>query len=230
MQPDYARPVKAFPRQTPPTRWELSGEAHSQWYAAKFAAHRERGDDLDGEARFIDALAPRSAHILDAGCGTGRMAGALALRGHKAFGVDVDPLLIKVAEDQYPAATFACADLASLSIAQLTAAGWPASFDVIAMAGNVLEFVAEQTEALVLSRLASLLAPSGRFVIGQRVDRHYSAQQLLANAAAAPLAREQLFSTWDLRPWDSGRFIVATFSPLRPHQPTELSGIATNLH
>ena len=41
-------------------------------------ASPRRGDDIDGEARFVDALADRGAAILDAGCGVGRVAGRLA--------------------------------------------------------------------------------------------------------------------------------------------------------
>jgi len=64
---------------------------HSDWYVERFRSMVEAGDDLDGEARFVDALAPRQARILDAGCGPGRVGSALARLGHEVVGVDVDP-------------------------------------------------------------------------------------------------------------------------------------------
>ena len=41
-----------------------------------------------GEPELIDALVPRSASILDLGCGAGRIAGPLAALGHRVTGVD----------------------------------------------------------------------------------------------------------------------------------------------
>ena len=43
--------------------------------------HVTQGADLVGEARLIDAMVPRGAAILDAGCGPGRHAGHLHERG-----------------------------------------------------------------------------------------------------------------------------------------------------
>lgn len=48
---------------------------HSHWYIERFRAMARAGDDLAGEARFVDAMAPRGARILDAGCGPGRLGG-----------------------------------------------------------------------------------------------------------------------------------------------------------
>ncbi|MGA9376586.1 MAG: SAM-dependent methyltransferase, partial [Mycobacterium sp.] len=48
---------------------------HSQWYIERLRAMEREGKDLAGEARLIDAMAARGAHILDAGCGPGRVGG-----------------------------------------------------------------------------------------------------------------------------------------------------------
>ncbi|WBB71202.1 hypothetical protein O7602_15680 [Micromonospora sp. WMMD1128] len=62
-----------------PTRWVTDTEpGHSQWYVDRFRRLAAEGADLAGEARLIDALVPPGARILDAGCGTGRVAAALA--------------------------------------------------------------------------------------------------------------------------------------------------------
>ena len=70
---------------------------HSNWYIERFRSLAASGHDLDGEARFVDAIAPRQAAILDAGCGPGRVGGRLATLGHQVVGVDIDPALIAAA-------------------------------------------------------------------------------------------------------------------------------------
>jgi SAM-dependent methyltransferase len=72
------------------TRWALAGSAVSG-YAGTFADLVARGEDVDGEARLADAIAPRCARILDAGSGMGRVAAALRTRGHRVVAVEPDP-------------------------------------------------------------------------------------------------------------------------------------------
>ena len=78
---------------------------HSRRYAERWANFAAQGRDIDGEARLIDAMAPRGGRILDAGCGQGRLGGYLAGRGHRVVGVDIDPYLISVARDVQPGGT-----------------------------------------------------------------------------------------------------------------------------
>src|SRR3978361_1232786 len=75
---------------------------HSHWYVERFRSLARAGDDVVGEARFVDAMAPRRARILDAGCGGGRSGGYLAAVSHDVVGVDVDPILIEAAEEDHP--------------------------------------------------------------------------------------------------------------------------------
>ena len=70
---------------------------HSQWYIDRFRTMAPRGEDIVGEARLVDAMVPRRARILDAGCGAGRIAGHLHGAGHTVTAVDVDPELIRAA-------------------------------------------------------------------------------------------------------------------------------------
>src|ERR1700692_4240103 len=92
---------------------------HSRWYIERFRAMANAGDDLAGEARFVDAMAPRGARILDAGCGPGRLGGYLAQVGHHVVGVDVDPALIEAAEQDYPGPDWLVGDLAERTLEQL---------------------------------------------------------------------------------------------------------------
>lgn len=184
---------------------------HSQWYIERFRSMARAGDDLAGEARFVDAMVPRGARILDAGCGPGRLGGYLAGAGHQVVGVDVDPALIEAAEQDHPGPRWLVGDLAELD---LPARGVTEPFDVIVSAGNVMTFVAPSTRVAVLSRLRAHVADEGRVVIGFGAGREYEFAQFFEDAAAAALTPDLLLSTWDLRPFteDSG-FLVAVLRP-----------------
>ncbi len=100
-------------------RWvELIEEnpEHSAWYVDRFRSMAAAGDDLDGEARFVDAMSARRSRVLDAGCGPGRVGGYLARMGHDVVGVDFDPVLISAAEEDHPGPTWRVADLAELDL------------------------------------------------------------------------------------------------------------------
>lgn len=180
---------------------------HSHWYIERFRAMAQAGDDLAGEARFVDAMAPRDAHILDAGCGPGRVGGYLAAAGHRVVGVDVDPALIEAAEQDHPGPRWLVGDLAELD---LPARGIGAPFDVIVSAGNVMTFLAPSTRVEVLARLRAHLGPGGRLVIGFGAGRDYEFGAFLDDAAAAGLTPDLLLSAWDVRPFtEDSDFLVA---------------------
>jgi len=169
------------------------------------------GDDLAGEARFVDAMAARGAHILDAGCGPGRVGGYLAAAGHRVVGVDVDPALIEAAEHDHPGPRWLVSDLAELD---LPARGIAEPFDVIVSAGNVMTFLAPSTRVQVLARLRSHLKPDGRAAIGFGAGRDYEYSEFLRDAAEAGFAPDLLLSAWDVRPFtDESEFLVALLAP-----------------
>jgi len=184
---------------------------HSQWYIERFRSMARAGDDLAGEARFVDAMAPRGARILDAGCGPGRLGGYLASVGHDVVGVDVDPALIEAAEQDYPGPRWLVGDLAELD---LPARGIAEPFDVIVSAGNVMAFLAPSTRVQVLSRLRAHVADDGRAAIGFGAYREYEFADFLNDAADAGFAPDLLLSTWDMRPFtDDSEFLVALLRP-----------------
>ena len=189
---------------TPPTRWstETTGERWTS-YRERFSDLVASGADLDGEARLIDAMLPRAASVLDAGCGTGRVTDALRRRGHRVVGVDRDEGLVAAARQWYPESSYLVADLLSLTPQLLKAAGTPPPFDLIALPGNVLVYVAPGTERRVLASLRALLRPGGRIVAGFATDRDYRVESLDADAVALGLTVEHRFATWDLVPWSA---------------------------
>lgn len=184
---------------------------HSHWYVERFRAKARAGEDLTGEARLVDAMAPRGARILDAGCGPGRLGGYLAKVGHHVVGVDVDPVLIDAAKQDYPGPDWLVGDLAELD---LPARGVTERFDVIVSAGNVVTFLAPSTRVQVLARLRAHLAVDGRVVIGFGANRDYEFNEFLSDATEAGFAPDLLLSTWDARPFtDDSDFIVAILRP-----------------
>lgn len=191
-----------------PTRWASQhGPDHSQWYIERFRKMAADGADLAGEARLVDAMVPRGARVLDAGCGPGRVGAELHARGHEVVGVDADPLLVEAAEADHPGPTWLVADLSELDLA---AAGVGVPFDAVVCAGNVMPYLAPGTGGAVLRRLAEHLRPDGVAVIGFGLDRGYSIADFDADTEGSGLALEQRFATWDLRPFaDDSPFAVS---------------------
>ena len=77
------------------TLWEriartTVGDDYAAAYARRFQTMAERGEDIHGEAGLVNAVLPPPARVLDAGCGTGRIAVRLHEQGYDAVGVDVD--------------------------------------------------------------------------------------------------------------------------------------------
>lgn len=173
------------------TRWHRSTAA-SQRYADRFAQLERDGVDLHGEARLVDALVPRNASVLDAGCGTGRVGAELARRGHRVSAVDLDPVLIDQARAQ-PDLDVHRADLATMTLER--------TFDAVVLAGNVMVFLAPGSERRVIGNLIGHLRPDGVFVAGFATDRPYRVAQFHRDVRDAGLVVEHTFSTWDMRPW-----------------------------
>jgi SAM-dependent methyltransferase len=185
-------------------RWFTAhGEDHTRWYIDRFRQLADEGADLAGEARLLDAMLARSARVLDAGSGTGRVAAALAERGHTVVGVDVDPALVAAARQNHPRLRFEVADLSTLELPD------EAPFDAAVLAGNVLVYVAPGSEQQVLTRVAAHVRPAGVIVIGFATGRDYSPAALDRDCADIGLIVEHRFATWDLRPWrDDADWVV----------------------
>jgi SAM-dependent methyltransferase len=197
------------------TRWVTAhGAGHAQWYIERFRRMAAEGVDLDGEARLLDAMLARRSRVLDAGCGPGRVGAGLAARGHVVVGVDADRELIEAAKADHPGPVWLVADLA---VFDLAAQGEPEPFDAVVCAGNVMPYLAPDTEATALARITAHLRDDGLFVVGFGLERGYPLADFDAHSAAVGLILEHRFATWDLRPWqDDAAFAVTVLRRPRP--------------
>lgn len=190
---------------------------HSQWYIDRFDRMAAEGHDLLGEARFIDALAPRNSRIMDAGCGPGRHGGWLAERGHTVVGVDGDPALIETAQGRHPNARWVTQDLAVLDLEDED------PFDVIYAVGNVMTFLHPATRTEVLTRFYHHLAPGGRLVTGHQPARGWSGEDIQDDMRQIGFEIDHVFGTWELRPFgpSSDFVIVVASKPSAQREGTE---------
>ncbi|MBK0372724.1 MULTISPECIES: class I SAM-dependent methyltransferase [Streptomyces] len=189
-------------------RWaELTGGQAGEEYARRFARLAASGQDVHGEAAFCTALVEPAAKVLDAGCGTGRVAIRLAELGHRCTGVDVDTSMLAVARREAPGQDWRAGDLA-----RLDALGLDTDFDLVLAAGNVIPLLAPGTGEAVVAHLAAALRPGGLLVTGMGLDPAHlpltEAPLTLAEfddwCARAGLALGQRYATWSGDPYHEG--------------------------
>jgi len=183
------------------SRWQAeTGGSRGPSYDQAFRDLASKGVDVHGEATRVADLVPPGARVLDAGCGTGRVAVELARRGYAVTGVDDDRSMLDVARERAPELDWRLQDLAALDDDE--------AFDLVVAAGNVLVYLAPGTEPEVVRRLGRALRPGGLLVSGWRTDRapddgrpRLAVAAYDAWAAAAGLDPAALWSTWDAEPW-----------------------------
>jgi SAM-dependent methyltransferase len=159
-----------------------------------------RGGNPHGEADLIAAYAPRT--VLDAGCGTGRLAIELARRGVEVLGVDVDPDMIAAARAKAPELEWLAADLAELDR--------PQRFDVVALAGNVVPYVPADRRPAAVAACARHLVPGGRLVAGFGMQPGWpTVADYDAWCVAAGLQLEDRYATWERAPYQGGDYVVS---------------------
>ena len=195
------------------TRWTGTDAPRGDDYDARWQRLAASGASVHGEADLVDALLREHGgrRVLDAGCGTGRVAIELAARGYDVVGVDLDPGMLGTARAKAPDLAWYEADLARLDlIPELAGAEAGAGFDLVVMAGNVMIFVAPGTEAAVLATLRAQLVPGGLLVAGFQLRRdRCSLADYDAFAAAAGLTLVARWATWDGEPFTDGDYAVS---------------------
>jgi SAM-dependent methyltransferase len=170
----------------------IVGGTNADRYDDAYDRDAAAGRNVHGEADFVERLGPRS--VLDAGCGTGRVARELGRRGLDVAGVDLDPHMLAVARRKAPDHVWKVGDLATIDLDR--------TFEAVVMAGNVMIFVTPGTEGAVLTNLARHLAPDGLLIAGfeRRPDR-LSLDRYDTLADAAGLAPAERWAGWGREPW-----------------------------
>ncbi len=160
-------------------------------YQARFDELAAKGMDLHGEAALVLSYRPRS--VLDAGCGTGRVAIELARHGIEVVGADVDDSMITEARRLDPEITWVRSDLATLALGRL--------FDAVVMAGNVPLFCPVERRSELAASCADHLGVGGVLIAGFELGRGYELSEYDASCQAAGLALLDRWSTWDRHPF-----------------------------
>jgi ubiquinone/menaquinone biosynthesis C-methylase UbiE len=172
-------------------------------YDARFARCEAEGLYLHGEADLVAGLVGKPpARILDAGCGTGRVAIELARRGYETVGIDVEASMLDAARAKAPDLEWVLGDLASAELPD-------DRFDLIVAAGNVMIFLELGTEAAVVRNLARTVAPGGLVVAGFQVGRQLTLQRYDDLSASSGLELVHRWATWDRAPYGVGDYAVS---------------------
>ncbi len=170
----------------------------------------ERGQWVHGEADLVCWFEPRT--VLDAGCGTGRVAAELHRRGIHVVGVDLDPRMLEEARRKAPRVCWLLGDLAEVdAVAELPASAVvDGAFELAVMAGNVMLFVDAGSEARVVANMARHLRPGGRLVAGfQLMPGRLTLTDYDGFAEDAGLVLEHRWATWEREPYLGGDYAVS---------------------
>jgi len=197
----------------PRTRWsEVSGgPGAATAYQQRFDDLAAKGMDIHGEAAFVASLMSPPVRVLDAGCGTGRVATQLTALGYHCTGVDADAAMVEVAQKRDPSTTWVRQDLSRL---QLRAQ----AFEIAVLAGNVIPLLAPGTLLSAVERIAAHLQPGGLLVAGFGLDAAHLPQGCPVTPLAdydracevTGLSFVRRYGTWDRKPWhDGGGYAVS---------------------
>ncbi|MDY6998189.1 MAG: class I SAM-dependent methyltransferase [Actinomycetota bacterium] len=187
-------------------RWQSSDVPRGDDYDDRWRRLAESGASVHGEADLIESLLTDigGASVLDAGCGTGRVAIELAARGIAVVGLDADPAMLATARSKAPQLRWIDADLVD------TGAHLDEAFDLVALPGNVMIFLQRGTEQTVVDQLAARLRPGGLLVAGFQVQTgRLTVNRYDEITAAAGLQLVHRWATWDREPYRGGDYAVS---------------------
>ncbi len=160
-------------------------------YQRRFDDLSASGVDVHGEAAFVAGLEPSS--VLDAGCGSGRVAIELSRRGIPVVGIDRDPSMIATARQRGPGIDFEVADVAEVDLGR--------TFGLVVMAGNVPLFTPPGTQAALVAGCARHLGVGGLLVAGFQLEDRYPLTAYDADCRAAGLVPDGRWATWSATPF-----------------------------
>ena len=181
-------------------RWLAEARGRSATYDERWERLAAEGRNVHGEADLVERLSPAS--VLDAGCGTGRVAVERARRGMDVTGVDVDASMLDVARSKQSDLAWVLGGLADVDLGR--------RFDVVVLAGNVMIFLEPGTEAGVVANMARHLEPGGALVAGFSLEPgRLDLATYDPHARAAGLALTERWATWDGQAFGGGDYAVS---------------------
>ena len=197
-------------------RWLAEAKGRSATYDRRWEEMAAAGQSIHGEADLVESLLARlpgggsgpggRGSVLDAGCGTGRVAVELARRGVEVVGVDLDPSMLDVARSKSGEVEWMAADLATVDLGR--------RFDVVVLAGNVMIFLTPGTEGTVVANLARHLVPGGLLVAGFSLESgRLDVAAYDTMVAAAGLELVDRWATWQRSSWEGGDYAVSVHRP-----------------
>ncbi|MGI9613905.1 MAG: class I SAM-dependent methyltransferase [Acidimicrobiales bacterium] len=170
-------------------------EYHTRW--DRLAAE---GASVHDEADLVCVL--DADRIVDAGCGTGRVAVELARRGKTVVGVDNDVDMLDLAIASSDDVRWILADLATVDLEE--------RFDLVLVAGDVLNYVAPGYESMVVSNLARHLESGGLLVCGGSLAEPDQLTHYDNWCRAAGLELQERYASWNGVPYDRpGHYAVS---------------------
>ncbi|STZ62629.1 methylase involved in ubiquinone/menaquinone biosynthesis [Mycolicibacterium tokaiense] len=186
------------------TRWTGTDAPRGDDYDRRWRRLARAGQNVHGEADLAQHLLQETGgtRVLDAGCGTGRVAIELAARGYSTLGVDADEGMLTAARSKAPGLSWVLGDLSTWEA--------PEPVDLALLAGNVMIYLAPGSEAAVLQRMAATVVDGGLVVAGftLRPDR-LGLSDYDRHAEAAGLTPVHRWATWDRAPFTGGDYSVS---------------------
>jgi SAM-dependent methyltransferase len=185
-------------------------------YQARFDALADKGIDVHGEASLVLSFGPTS--VLDAGCGTGRVAIELARLGVDVVGVDVDASMLAEARRRAPELEWVEVDLSDLALGR--------QFDVVVMAGNVPLFCPAPKRAALVEACSAHVAEGGVLVAGFELGRGYGLDDYDSVCLASELFLAERWATWDRQPFQEGNEYAVSVHRRTGARPGPIPGAA----
>jgi SAM-dependent methyltransferase len=125
------------------------------------------GSSVEGDVDFYRRLAGETGGpILDVGCGTGRVAVALAADGHEVVGVDLSTPMVRLAEQRRAGLSAGVAARLSFHQADMATLDLGRDFTLVVTPSRVFQFMlTTDAQRQALAALKSHLRPDARLVL-----------------------------------------------------------------
>jgi SAM-dependent methyltransferase len=125
------------------------------------------GSSVEGDIDFYRSLAGETGGpVLDVGCGTGRVAVALAADGHEVVGIDMSAPMLRLAEQRREALPDEVAGRLSFQQADMATLALGRDFPLIVTPSRVFQFMlTSDAQRQALAALGAHLRPNGRLVL-----------------------------------------------------------------